>query len=425
MSAAEVKKARLAVSAMFFSNGVIFANVLPRYPELKASLGLSNAALGTALAAHPVGALLAGLFAGWLVSRWGSARVPVVGTLVLAVAFTAIGWAPSWVLLALAFFVCGMLDSVIDIGSNAHGLRVQRLLGRSIINSLHGVWSVGAVVGGLMGSAAAGLRIPIKIHLGVVGVLMIILALVVSRWMLAGPDRVADHLERTPTSAGVGARRMAVRLLAIGGIAVVGAAVEDVGNSWGALWVTAGLGAPVAAAGSGFVAMMGAMTVGRFLGDPAVERLGPRRVTRLGMILAAAGLGVAVAWPGLVTTYVGFALAGLGAAVMIPMAMHAADEVPGLGNGVGLAVVGWITRVGFLLSPPVIGVIADQTSLRFGLAVAPLAALAGLLLTRTISPAGVHHQEAQGGPTAAPKLNNATVPDSREVRPGRAGSDDR
>jgi MFS family permease len=126
-----------------------------------------------------------------------------------------------------------------------------------------------------------------------------------------------------------------------------------------------------------------------------------------------------------VTTYVGFALAGLGAAVMIPMAMHAADEVPGLGNGVGLAVVGWITRVGFLLSPPVIGVIADQTSLRFGLAVAPLAALAGLLLTRTISPAGVHHQEAQGGPTAAPKLNNATVPDSREVRPGRAGSDDR
>lgn len=377
----EVRRARFAVSAMFFINGMIFANVLPRYPEIKAGLELSNAGLGTAIAAHPVGALVAGLFAGWLVSRFGSARVSVIGTLILTLAFWSVSFAGSWPALAGLLFVFGMLDAVIDIGSNSHGLRVQRHLGRSIINSLHGIWSVGAVAGGLISTGAIALGVPIRIHFGVVAAVFFVVTLVCSRLMLPGPDRSPRTASTTAAPVHATKGRISI-LIGLGCVAIVGAMIEDIGNSWGALWVTEGLGAPAALGGSGFVVMMSAIMIGRFIGDPAVERFGPRAVTRTSALLGCVGLSLTVIVPSLATTYVGFAMAGLGAAVLIPMAMHAADEVEGLPAGVGLAVVGWITRVGLFVSPPVVGIIADTAGLRYGLAVAPVVAIAGFFLAR-------------------------------------------
>lgn len=393
----EVRRARFAVSAMFFLNGMIFANVLPRYPEIKAGLDLSNTALGTAIAGHPVGALIAGLFAGWLVSRFGSARVSVVGTLVLTIAFWSVSLAQSWPALAALLFVCGMLDAVIDIGSNSHGLRVQRHLGRSIINSLHGIWSVGAVTGGLISTGAIALGIPIRIHFGVVAIACFCVAIVCSRLMLPGPDRPetsAAPRAATPTGPVSASRGRIGVLIGLGCVAIVGAMIEDIGNSWGALWVTEGLGALAALGGSGFVVMMSAIMIGRFIGDPAVERFGPRAVTRTGAVLGCVGLGLTVIVPTLATTYIGFAVAGLGAAVLIPMAMHAADEVEGLPAGVGLAAVGWITRVGLFVSPPIVGMIADTAGLRYGLAVAPVVALAGIFLARLMP--GAHARAIRG-----------------------------
>ena len=158
MSASIARNARAAVAAVFLTNGALFANVVPRYPEIKADLGVSNAVLGTALAAFPLGALLAGLFAAAVIRRFGSARVAALGIVALAASTLAIPFAPNWLALAGVLVVIGALDAIVDVAQNAHGLRVQRLYGRSIVNSFHGVWSIGAVLGGLMGSAAAGLR---------------------------------------------------------------------------------------------------------------------------------------------------------------------------------------------------------------------------------------------------------------------------
>ena len=91
--------------------------------------------------------------------RFGSRRVAWVSSVAIAANLTLIGLAPSWLALAAVLAVAGALDSYADIGANAHGLRVERIYGRSILNSLHGVWSIGAVVGGAMGATAAGLDI--------------------------------------------------------------------------------------------------------------------------------------------------------------------------------------------------------------------------------------------------------------------------
>ena len=182
-----VRRARYAVGATFAVNGMTFANLVPRYPEIVADLGLDNAAFGAAVAAWPLGALLSGLFAGVAVTRWSSKRVIVGASLAMSALLVGVGWASSWLALAAVFLCVGLVDALIDIANNAQGLWVQRRIGTSIITGLHGLWSVGAVVGGLIGSAFAGLGVPVRWQLLVTGGLFALALVVASRFLLPGP----------------------------------------------------------------------------------------------------------------------------------------------------------------------------------------------------------------------------------------------
>ncbi|WP_294567525.1 MFS transporter, partial [uncultured Arthrobacter sp.] len=159
------RRARAGVAALFFTNGALFANILPRYPEIKADLGLANLEYGLAVASFPLGALLAGLAAATLIRRFRSSRVAVAGTVLTGIGVAAAGFAESWLVLAAALLLGGAMDALTDVGQNSHGLRVQQLYGRSILNSFHAVWSIGAMTGGLMGGAAVALGIPRGVHL--------------------------------------------------------------------------------------------------------------------------------------------------------------------------------------------------------------------------------------------------------------------
>ena len=287
-----VRRARYAVGATFAVNGMTFANLVPRYPEIVADLGLDNAAFGAAVAAWPLGALLSGLFAGVAVTRWSSKRVIVGASLAMSALLAGVGWASSWLALAAVFLCVGLVDALIDIANNAQGLWVQRRIGTSIITGLHGLWSVGAVVGGLIGSAFAGLGVPVRWqpagHRGAVRRWR-------SWWPVGSCSRATSRSltrsqpdatrrpSRQPTgraprvSAGV-----VVRLLLICLVGLAGAAGEDAGNTWGALYLTGSLGTTAAVGGAVFVAMQTTMIIGRFAGDPLVTRFGPRGVSRVG-----------------------------------------------------------------------------------------------------------------------------------------------
>ncbi|SDE22242.1 Fucose permease [Blastococcus fimeti] len=391
---ARLRRARAAVGACFFVNAVLYANLVPRLPELKAELGLSNTALGTALAAQPLGALLAGLTVAPLISRVGSARVAGVGLPVLAAAVWTAAAAPHWGVLAGALLVAGAVDAAVDVAQNAQGLRVQRRYGRSIINAFHGTWSVGSLAGGLLGAAAAGLGVPLPLHLGVIAALFGIPALLGARLLLAGSDDGP-----TATSPPGAARRprtpVVVGVAALGALAACAVVVEDAGSSWSALYLRVELDAAPAVAGLGFVALSLAMTVGRFTGDRAVDRFGRRRVVQAGGLLSAVGFGAALALPSVPATLAGFALAGLGVATLVPAAYSAADELPGLRPGLGLALVNVLLRIGFLVVPPFIGVVADATSLRVALLAVVAAGVGTALLARSL-PAGPPPRHATG-----------------------------
>ena len=375
LETARQRRARIAVAAMFLTNGAIFANLVPRYPELKTELALTNTAYGLVVAAFPVGALIAGVAAGSIVRRLTSARTTMFCTVGIALLVFAAGLSTTPVVLAALLFAGGMCDSVTDVAQNANGLAVQRVYGRSIINSLHAVWSVGAVLGAGMAAGAIALHVPIGVHLGISAAVFIAVAAGAYPFLLRGPDR-DDEPAAGPTPTGRPGWRIWGALLALVLIATAGAVVEDAGSSWAALYLGAGLGAAGAVAALGYVALLSLQFIGRVLGDRMVDRFGARAVARGGGLFAAVGMGLALAVPSVPGTIAGFAAAGLGLATAIPAAMHAADRLPGLKPGTGLTALAWLMRFGFVGAPPIVGLVADATSLRVGLLVVPVAGLA-------------------------------------------------
>ena len=369
------RRARLAVSAMFLTNGAIFANLVPRLPELKADLALSNTGYGLAVAAFPTGALVAGLAAGAVVRRFTSARTAVACTVGLAALVFVAASSSAVPVLVVALFAAGACDAVTDVAQNAHGLRVQRIYGRSIINSMHAVWSVGALLGAVMGAAAIAVNMPRAAQLGISGATFITVAISALRYLLPGPDRD----ERPARGDAAGARpgwRIYGALLAMVIIAIAGAVVEDAGSSWATLYLRDGLDATGAVAVLGYAGLLALQFVGRLVGDRVVDRFGERAVARAGGLLIAAGMSAALAFPSVPGTIAGFAVAGLGVATVVPAAMHGADRLPGLRPGTGLTAVAWLMRLGFVGAPAVVGAIADASSLRVGLFVVPAAGLA-------------------------------------------------
>ncbi|WP_314411798.1 MFS transporter [Streptomyces kroppenstedtii] len=402
------RRARVAVAVLFFTNGALLANLLPRYPQIKADLGIGNAAYGLAVAAFPAGAIAAGLAAGVVIRRMGSARAAVAGTLLTGAGILVAGLADSVLLFAAALFLAGAMDAVTDVAQNAHGLRVQRRYGRSIINSFHAIWSIGAVTGGAMAAAAIALGLSRGQHLAISGVVFAVAACVALRFCLPGPETerepetepepeigsmTGSAAEPGPGGGGgrqagrpTAGRRTAYVLGALVLIATAGTLVEDAGSSWAALYLSGSLSASVTLAASGYIALVGAQFVGRIIGDRLVDRFGQRTVARAGGAVVVVGMGLALAAPTVPGTILGFAAAGFGVATLVPAAMHEADELPGLKPGSGLAIVSWLMRLGFLVSPPVVGLVADAASLRAGLLVVPLAGLLVLLLAGVLQP---------------------------------------
>jgi fucose permease len=170
----------------------------------------------------------------------------------------------------------------------------------------------------------------------------------------------------------------------LGLILLLAGAVEDSPASWGAVLLRDELDASAGVGGLVFVAFQAAMTAGRLLADRVVDRLGSEAVLRAGsaLIVVGASVGLLVGTPASVIA--GFAVAGLGAAPLFPVVFHAAGNLPGLSTGHGVAVVAWASRLGFLVVPPLVGLVGDAVSVRAGLAVVPAAGLLLVLLAGAV-----------------------------------------
>lgn len=390
----DIAAARVAVSALFFVNGAMFANWVPRIPDVKLGLGLTDGALGLAILGTGAGALLGSLAAGPLATRWGSRGVATTAGVALGALLVLPGIAASWLALALSLLVLGVCDSTMDVAMNADALLVQDGYGRSIVNTFHGLWSIGAVAGSLAGSLAAARQIPVALHLMSAGLALAVVVVVARRWLLPSPPPDAAVGATRGTRAERARRRGLVlptgAVGALGVIAVLGAVVEDSPGSWSAVYLRESLGARPGVAGLAFAAFTAAMTVGRLLGDRVTERFGTVRVLRLGTLLGGCGLAVGLLSSSPAVAIAGFGLAGAGVSTLFPFVFAAAGTLPGVPPGGGIGMVSLLARCGFLIAPPTIGLIADASSLRLALGVVVCACgaitlLAGRLNRRVVA----------------------------------------
>ncbi|WP_291379008.1 MFS transporter [Demequina sp.] len=387
-----LRKARIGVSLLFLANGAMLANIVPRLPEIKEHLELSYTGFGVAWAFGSLGGITLGLLSGTMLRRFGSARLATITLAIQAFVIWGAGVSPVVLLFAALLFVNGALDANTDVAQNAQGMGVQRRMGRSIINGLHAMWSLGAALGGLLGGAAIALKLSIGMHLGLSSALFLGMA-VLARVLMLGPGTGVDrdeveHAHDAPRRRFRIPRAAAITLVMLGLVAIAGAVAEDAAITWSSIYMAEDLGVDEKLAGYALVSLMALHFVGRLIGDKLVDRWGNRAVARAGGALTAVGMGVALAWPTVAGTLVGFAAAGLGVATTIPAAFAASDEIPGLKPGTGITLVSWALRLSFLVGPPLVGVIADATSLRVGLLLVPVAGVAVVLLAGSLTGRG-------------------------------------
>ncbi|MEA2124413.1 MAG: hypothetical protein QOI80_1195, partial [Solirubrobacteraceae bacterium] len=270
--------------------------------------------------------------------------------------------------LVAACLLLGYGNGTLDVAMNVQGVTVERAAGRPILSGLHAAFSFGALAGAGLASALSGAITPLGALAGVAAVgLVVTLA-------------AAPHLRPGDAHRTGGLARPTRALARLGAIAFAALLCEGAVADWSAVHLHETLGASRGAAALGLATFSLSMAVGRLLGDRVTSALGERRQMRAGGGLAAVALLLAALAPTTGTAIAAFALAGLGLSALFPLVIRAAGSAP------SIAAVSTAGYVGLVTGPPLIGAVAEATSLRASLAVV-LGTLAAVIVVIATSAA--------------------------------------
>lgn len=355
---AEIRRNRWSVSALFATNGFLMGAWAPQIPLLLTRHQITETILGLLILCLGFGAVGAMLFAGRLISSYGSRRVAVVFAWCAVPSLALVVAAPNLWILAPFMALMGAVIGCMDVAMNANAVLLERRMGRAIMSSSHGFWSLGGFVGGAAGSyviAHFGPYVQVAIATGIAGALV--------AWAMTGllQDTPEPRIKDAPKHALI-TRDLGLWIL--GAMALFSMIPEGAVLDWAAIYMAKELGAPMLQSGLGFAFFAGTMAIMRFAGDLVRNRFGAVKTLRISGILGGLGLFLAGIAPDGIVAIVGFAIAGLGVANMIPILFSAAGNWPGLPQGVGISTVTMVGYAGILIAPSAIGFTADHIGFR-------------------------------------------------------------
>lgn len=377
------RQARIAVAVVFFVNGAVFANWVQRIPAVQDQVHAGTGPLGLALLGLAVGASLSKPVAGQLVARYGSGPVARLGITLTCLALLLPALATNVVTLGLALVGFGAALGIVDVGMNAHGVAVQGRLGRSVMSSLHGMFSVGGLVGSLASAGAEAQDWSPLVHFALAAAVLGAVALVPSVRLLPASCDVTQK-----TSDGGWARLPAgyrIPLVLLGVVGFCGMMAEGAVGDWSAIYLRGNLGAGAAFAAFGYSAYSIAMAVGRLLGDRCLARWGAVRVVTTAMAFAGCAFAVGLLAGQPVAALGGFTVLGLGLSVVMPAILSMAGRLGGPSTGPAITVVSGIAGTGMLAGPPLIGFLAQLTGLPVALGAISVLTLGAALLLRFVT----------------------------------------
>ena len=357
---------RLAVAAYYFVPGVVFASWASRIPDVKHLLHLSNGQLGSVLFAIPIGQLLMMAFSGILVSKLGSKKMLVLSEVLYATVLVGIGCSSSVVHLILALVGFGMMANLMNIATNTQACLVEKMYGRNIMSSFHGLWSLGGFAGGIIGAVFANTILPIEMHFGAILAMSLIIVALGFRHLVNDATAKAEEEDVPKFSF----KTVNPVLFLLGLMGFAGMFCEGTVYDWSSVYFSSVVKPDEAFIRAGYVAGMGAMTLGRFLADGFVTKYGPSRVLKTCGGLIVSGLWLAATFPYLVPATLGFLLVGFGISSSVPICYSIAGKLGTIKASIAITIVSSISFFGFLVGPPVIGWLSEATNLRIALSIA-------------------------------------------------------
>ena len=355
-----LNRIRLAMSFFYFGMGFCFASWASRIPDIKSFLSLSEGELGTILFALPIGQLTAMPFSGKLVTRFGSRKVLLFSLILYAFCLTNIGLAEETWQLALGLYLFGICGNFSNISINTQGVYTEQIFGKPIMGSFHGSWSLAGFCGALVGLVMLAFKLTPYQHFLIVFAIVGLLIFINYQFLIK-VKAVKQEIDIAKPKFKMPDKS----LIWLGVIGFCCMASEGIMFDWSGVYFKDIVKAPGALVILGYTSFMITMASGRFLSDILVRKYGAKNILIVSGITISLGLYTAVVFPFLIPSTIAFMMVGFGVSNVIPIIYSAAGRNTTIPTGEALTIVTGISFLGFLIGPPVIGHIAELTSLRY------------------------------------------------------------
>ncbi|WNM18690.1 MFS transporter [Flavobacterium capsici] len=344
--------------------GFCFATWASRIPDIKSMLLLSEAGLGTLLFALPAGQLSAMPFSGRTVTKYGSRKVLLIAILLYSFCLTLLGLAGAQWQLAIGLYIFGVCGNFCNIAVNTQGVHTQQLFDKPIMGSFHGSWSLAGFCGALVSLIVMSFGLTPYQHFLVAFGIVALIVLTNYKFIVATKVKKQENKESYSFR-----KNPDTTLIWLGAIAFCCMASEGIMFDWSGVYFREIVKVPGALVVLGYTSFMISMASGRFLSDILVRKYGVKRVLITSGIVISTGLYMAVLFPYIVPCTVAFMLVGFGVSNVIPTVISIAGNNANVPTGIALTIVSSISFLGFLIGPPLIGFIAELTSLKYSFAI--------------------------------------------------------
>lgn len=367
MWATELKRAKLAVTLTFITNGLVVGSFVARIPDIKAYLDISNTILGLALLSSSIGVFLALGPSGKFCAKYGSSPVAFRSSLALAIATALLGFVFNLAWLCLSLLLFGFSLAFQDVAMNSHAVALERKSGKRMMSVFHGMFSLGGLIGGAIGGLFSQIKISFQVQTLIVTAFLIFVAFFVRpRWLTADADKHEFVKEER-------AKRHPTLLWVLGFFGFCGALSEGAAGDWGGVLSRETFHASHFVSALPYIAFSATMVIGRFSGDRLAHRFGAPKILSTGGALASAGLALGLVLGGNFGVVLGWFFLGLGLSVVIPLLFSAAGTIAAtrfkgqIAPSQAVAIVSGISYFGFIVGPPAMGFLADIFQLRWAM----------------------------------------------------------
>ncbi|MFM1971725.1 MAG: hypothetical protein RL185_407 [Bacteroidota bacterium] len=351
---------RVILSGYFFFTGICFASWASRIPDIKLALGLTDAQFGGMLLFLPLGSFLGIPISGSLTARHGSNKMLKIASILYPIALVNIGWAADTFVwhLAIALFLFGMIGNLFNVAVNTQAVELAKLFEKSIISSFHGFWSLAGFVGGLVGSYF--------IAKSMTPLMQFLVILSLGYIFLISTHQHLLHSESNKQSLKKMWTKPTPLMFQFGLIALSNMICEGMMFDWSGVFYQTVVKVSESQRTIGYISFMACMTTGRMFADALINYWGPRKQLMLSGLLVTVGLVIAIIYPSIYTSTIGFMLVGFGVSSVIPTIYGSVGKSAEPGQAsIALASVSSIGFFGFLIGPPIVGFLSGALGLRW------------------------------------------------------------